>query len=169
VGKEVAQLKDGIIESKPKSNRGYRSILLPPFALEALKKHQERQERLRQGAVKWQENDYIFCTSHGSPLAAANLRTEFKALLSKAGLPDIRFHDLRHSVATLLLEIGTHPKTVQELLGHEKISMMMDIYSHVMPTMQKEAMAKLNELLGGRLQKDDGSIERGEGNQEEFS
>jgi integrase len=82
-------------------------------------------------------------------------------------LPDIRFHDLRHSVATLLLEIGTHPKIVQELLGHENIGMTMDIYSHVMPTMQKEAMAKLNELLGGSQHKGAASLDRGEGNQQE--
>lgn len=167
VQRSLVELKGGIIESKPKSTRGYRSILLPPFALEDLKKHRERQERMRQGALKWQENDYVFCTSHGTPFAAANLRTEFKALLRKAELPDIRFHDLRHSVATLLLEIGTHPKIVQELLGHENIGMTMDIYSHVMPTMQKEAMAKLNELLGGSQHKGAGSLDRGEGNQEE--
>jgi integrase len=70
-------------------------------------------------------------------------------------------------VATLLLEIGTHPKIVQELLGHENIGMTMDIYSHVMPTMQKEAMAKLNALLGGSQQKDGGSVDRGEGKEEE--
>ena len=71
----------------------------------------------------------------------------FKALLKKANVPDIRFHDLRHSAATLLLGMGTHPKVVQELLGHSQISMTMDIYSHVMPSMQKEAMTKLNEAL----------------------
>jgi site-specific recombinase XerD len=124
---------------------------------------------MRQAALKWQENDYVFCTSHGTPFAAANLRTEFKALLQKAGLPDIRFHDLRHSVAPLLLEIGTHPKIVQEFLGHENIGMTMDIYSHVMPTMQKEAMAKLNALLGGSKQKDAGDPERVEGGEEERS
>ncbi len=73
----------------------------------------------------------------------------FKALLKKAQLPDIRFHDLRHSVARLLLSIGTHPKVVQELLGHGQISMTMDTYSHVMPTMQKDTMVKLDSILGG--------------------
>jgi len=169
IQRSLVELKGGIIESKPKSTRGYRSIILPPFALEALKKHRERQERMRKAALKWQENDYVFATSHGTPIAAANLRTAFKALLVKAELPDIRFHDLRHSVATLLLEIGTHPKIVQELLGHENIGMTMDIYSHVMPTMQKEAMAKLNELLGGSGHKGGGSTERGEGEEEERS
>jgi integrase len=71
----------------------------------------------------------------------------FKALLKKASLPDMRFHDLRHSAATLLLGMGTHPKVVQELLGHSQISMTMDIYSHVMPGMQKDALTKLNEAL----------------------
>jgi integrase len=61
--------------------------------------------------------------------------------------PDIRFHDLRHSAASLLLSIGTHPKVVQELLGHTQISMTTDIYSHVLPGMQQEAMNKLNEAL----------------------
>jgi integrase len=76
---------------------------------------------------------------------------------------------VRQSVATLLLEIGTHLKIVQELLGHENIGMTMDIYSHVMPTMQKEAMANLNELLGDSKHKDEGSLDRGEDNQEERS
>lgn len=68
-------------------------------------------------------------------------------VLKKTGLPDIRFHDLRHSTATMLLAMGVHPKVVQELLGHNQISMTMDIYSHVLPTMQKEAMGKMDEAL----------------------
>ncbi|MGZ3647221.1 MAG: tyrosine-type recombinase/integrase, partial [Ktedonobacteraceae bacterium] len=72
------------------------------------------------------------------------LFAQFKKLLKEAGLPDIRFHDLRHSSATMLLSLG-----VQEILGHSQISMTMDIYSHVLPTMQQEAMSKLNDALGG--------------------
>ena len=72
---------------------------------------------------------------------------EFKKLLKKAELPDIRFHDLRHSAATLLLGLGVHPKVVQELLGHTQISMTMDIYSHVLPGLQQDAVGKLNTLL----------------------
>ena len=70
-------------------------------------------------------------------------------MLKKAGLPDIRFHDLRHSAATMLLAMKAHPKVVQELLGHNQISMTMDIYSHVLPTMQEEAMDKMNDALQG--------------------
>ena len=81
----------------------------------------------------------------GHLLSSRILFAQFKALLKKAGLPDIRFHDLRHSSATMLLSIGVHPKVVQELLGHSQISMTMDIYSHVLPTMQREAMDRLNQ------------------------
>ena len=73
----------------------------------------------------------------------------FKPLLKKAGLPDIRFHDLRHTSATLLLSAGVHPKVVQERLGHSQISITLDTYSHVLPTMQKEAASKLDEVLSG--------------------
>ncbi len=75
------------------------------------------------------------------------VRQSFQPLLAKAGLPHIRFHDLRHSTATLLLTLGVHPKIVQELLGHSQIFITLDIYSHILPTLQEEAMSQLNELL----------------------
>ena len=76
-------------------------------------------------------------------------------LLEKADLPDIRFHDLRHSAATLLLSLGVHSKVVQEALGHTQISMTMDIYSHVLPSMQQDAVSRLNSLL---LRREDGPV-----------
>jgi integrase len=75
---------------------------------------------------------------------------EIKKLLKKANLPDIRFHDLHHSAATLLLSLGIHPKVVQEMFGHTQISMTMDIYSHVLSSMQQAAVSKLNDLLSRR-------------------
>lgn len=72
---------------------------------------------------------------------------EFKKLLTRAGLPSIRFHDLRHSAAPLLLSLGIHPKVVQELLGHTQISITMDVYSHVLPGMQQDAMRQLDAAL----------------------
>ncbi len=71
----------------------------------------------------------------------------FKKLLKKAGLPDVRFHDLRHSSATLLLSMGTHPKIVQERLGHHDIGTTMNIYSHVLPSMQEGAMKQMDTLF----------------------
>jgi integrase len=72
----------------------------------------------------------------------------FDQLLKNAGLTHMRFHDLRHSAATLLLSMGVNPKVVQEILGHSTISMTMDVYSHVLPSMQQEAMGKWDDALG---------------------
>ena len=77
----------------------------------------------------------------------SNLYHNFKRFLKKAGLPDIRFHDLRHTSATLMLQQGVHPKVVQERLGHSDISLTLNTYSHVVPGMQEEAAGKLDELL----------------------
>jgi integrase len=141
----------GYVEAEPKTDKGRRSILLPAFTLQALKLHQTRQSeaKLKAGEA-WQDHDYVFCTSIGTHLSPTrDVLDQLKALLKKAELPEIRFHDLRHSSATMLLAIGVHPKIVQEILGHSQISMTMDTYSHVLPTMQQEAMNKLNETLQG--------------------
>jgi integrase len=75
------------------------------------------------------------------------LRSSFWPLLAKAGVPKIRFHDLRHSAASLLLSMGTRPKIVPELLGHSNISMTLDMYSHTIPSLQADVMSRLNTLL----------------------
>lgn len=136
------------MEAEPKTRKSRRNVIIAPFALDALKQHHIRQleAKLKAGA-SWQEYDYVFCTLHGTHLGPNHVVEEFKLLLKQAGLPDIRFHDLRHSAATLLLSLGVHPKVVQELLGHTQISMTMDVYSHVLPGMQQDAMSKLNAAL----------------------
>lgn len=73
----------------------------------------------------------------------------FKTLLKRGGLPPIRFHDLRHSATTILLSLDVHPKVVQELLGHNLISMTMDLYSHVLPGLQDDMIDKLEDVLKG--------------------
>ena len=119
-------------------------------SLEALKRHHVHQlEAKLKAGTAWQDHDYVFCTSVGTHLnPSKDVLDELKKLLNKAGLPDIRFHDLRHSAATLLLSEGVHPKIVQELLGHSNISMTMDVYSHVLPSMQQDAISRLNTVLG---------------------
>jgi integrase len=90
----------------------------------------------------------VFCNSLGRPLERQNiLRRSFVPLLERAGLPRIRFHDLRHSSATLLLSLGEHPKVVQERLGHATIAVTMDIYSHVMPELERGAADRLDALF----------------------
>ncbi|MCJ7514204.1 MAG: tyrosine-type recombinase/integrase [Anaerolineales bacterium] len=73
----------------------------------------------------------------------------YKASLTQAGLPDIRFHDLRHTAASLMVQHGIHPKVVQEHLGHSKINIALDIFYHVLPSLQDEAAAKIDSLMVG--------------------
>ena len=139
----------GLKESEPKTPSSRRKITLPHFVIKALKQHEERQdeERLQAGA-SWRDLDLVFTNTHGGYIEPAHLNVWFTNLLKEAGLPHIRFHDLRHGVATFLLAIGVPAKVVQELLGHSQISMTMDTYSHVLPSMQRDAMDKLNVLFG---------------------
>jgi len=140
----------GYVESEPKTQKSRRSIVIAAFALESLKQHRIHQleAKLKAGPL-WQDHDYVFCTSIGTHLnPSKDVLDQLKMLLKEAGLPDIRFHDLRHSAATLLLSEGVHPKIVQELLGHNNISMTMDVYSHVLPGMQQDAIGRLDSALG---------------------
>jgi integrase len=136
------------IENEPKTSSGRRRIVLPQFVIDALKQHRLRQvERRLQVGEAWIDRDLVFCNMVGDYFTLSSLASMFQRLLKKAVLPHMRFHDLRHSSATILLTMGVHPKVVQELLGHSQISMTMDTYSHVLPSMQQEAMKKLDEAF----------------------
>ncbi len=100
--------------------------------------------------AEWHDTGLVFPNEVGKPMERGNLvRRSFLPLLEKAGLPRIRFHDLRHTAATLLLKQGENPKVVQERLCHSTISVTMDVYSHVLPDMQRQAAARLDSLFGG--------------------
>ncbi len=100
-------------------------------------------------AELWMDHDLVFTTGVGNPISRADLITRsFKPLLRRAGLPDIRFHDLRHTCATLLLSRGVHAKLVQELLGHATIAVTLDTYSHVLPGMGDGLADTMDEALG---------------------
>ena len=134
---------------QPKTPKSRRRINLPVMAVEALRKHRilQLKERMEAGSA-WVESGFTFTNTIGNHVDADNLRLRsFSPLLERAGLPTIRFHDLRHTSATLLLSLGTNPKVVQELLGHSGIAVTMDVYSHVLPTMQQEAMSDMDKLL----------------------
>ncbi len=136
------------VEAETKTKKSRRSIVLTQMVVDLLIQHRVQQAEARREADEhWQERDLVFCTSLGTPLNPNKVLERFKTLLKRAGLPDMRFHDLRHSAATILLTMHVHPKIVQELLGHNQISMTMDIYSHVLPTMQGDAMSQLNDAL----------------------
>ena len=96
----------------------------------------------------WCENGLIFASEVGEPLDRRDITTHrFKPLLRRAGLPRIRFHDLRHTCATLLLGKNVNPKVVSEMLGHSSIAITLDTYSHVLPTMQESAARAMEDAL----------------------
>ncbi|HEX8139021.1 MAG TPA: tyrosine-type recombinase/integrase [Pyrinomonadaceae bacterium] len=138
---------------EPKTARSRRSIPLPVSTLQALKEHRriQAEERLKAGA-SYQQHDLVFATSEGSPLMPRNLkRRHFRPILKTAKLPgDFRLYDLRHSCATLLLAAGENPKVVSERLGHASVTLTLDVYSHVLPTMQQAAAERLEKILYSR-------------------
>jgi integrase len=149
VRRTLSEPRGGYIFEAPKSGKG-RNIRLTQRARTALREHRKRQleEKKRLGTL-WQENGLVFPSSVGTPLLGGNLNRAFKALLKRASLPQsFRFHDLRHTCATLLLKQGVNPKFVQELLGHADISLTLNVYSHVLPDMGDIAAGAMDDALG---------------------
>ena len=133
-----------------KTNRSRRTVTLPGSVLAGLKEHSERQRFEKRAAGEgWREGGYVFTTTIGTPLDDGNLRRAFWKLLEKAELPKIRFYDLRHSCASLLLAQGVHPRTVMEILGHSNIAVTMNTYSHVFESVHVEAAAAMDRALIG--------------------
>jgi integrase len=129
--------------AEPKTPKSRRRVDLPQVVVDALTKH--RAQSVREGFAKV---SWVFYNSIGGPLRRTHFHVNhFKPLLTEADLPAIRFHDLRHTSATLLLAAGVHPKVVQERLGHSQIGITLDTYSHVVPTMQLEAAIKLDVIM----------------------
>jgi len=138
----------GYVEREPKTKAGRRKIGLTGVVLEALKEHRERQQQARMKAgAKWQDRGLIFANIYGGYFDADHVSALFKKLLKKAGLPDVRFHDLRHSVATILLVAKIDLKVVSELLGHSSVATTADIYVHVLPEQQQEVVDKMGDLF----------------------
>ncbi|MFC1866090.1 tyrosine-type recombinase/integrase [Chloroflexota bacterium] len=93
------------------------------------------------------ENDFVFCRADGTPLNPCTVTHTFSKVAKRAGLHNLRLHDLRHIHATMLLQSGTHPRIVQERLGHSSIATTLDIYSHTVPGMQKAAAERLDSMF----------------------
>lgn len=140
---------DGILQLvEPKTERSRRTVDLAGFAEAALRAHRVRQleERLSAGSG-WRETDLVFCTTIGTALDGRNVSRHFERILAAADLPRIRFHDLRHTCASLMLAQGEHARTIMEVLGHSQISLTMNTYAHVMPAVKKDAAKRLDALL----------------------
>jgi integrase len=150
VVQSLEQTKAGLRFKSTKSEKG-RGVALPAFAIAELRRHKQAQAETLLALGARQSGDTLVCARvDGEPKQPASLTHEFTYLIGRMGrdFPRVRFHDLRHSHATQLLANGVHPKVVQERLGHSTIAVTMDIYSHVSPTMQAEAVAKLDLAFG---------------------
>lgn len=134
----------------PKSSTGERTVALTHRVIHTLQQHRERQQEKREEVGSgWQgeDHDLVFTNAVGAPVDPSNLRRTYDKVLEENDLPMIRFHDLRHTHATLMLRNGEHPKVVSERLGHSRVQITLDRYSHVLPNMQDEAAQDLEDFL----------------------
>jgi len=136
---------------EPKTAKSRRTVPLPPPLVQDLAAYRRQQLERRLRNPGGEDHNLVFPNDTGEPLDLHNLISRhFKPALKAAELPaDLRLYDLRHTCATLLLAEGIHPKVVAERLGHSSINLTMDVYSHVLPTMQRDATDRLSGLLFG--------------------
>lgn len=149
VGRSLVREGGVYVLGETKTKRGRRRVNLTPRTVAALKAHRKRQleDRVRLSGL-YEDQGLVFATNAGTPIQPENLvKRSFKPLLKKAGLPEIRFHDLRHTCATLLLSRNVHPKIVQEMLGHATIAITLDTYSHVLPGIGDQAAKEMESAL----------------------
>lgn len=136
------------LQAGAKTKAGNRSISISSFVVNEILKRRGKMEEERIAFGEGYENkDFVVCSKHGTPYSKSMCDKVWRRLIKKSGVRKIRFHDLRHTCASLLLSLGIHPKVVQEQLGHSSISMTLDTYSHLAPNMQGEAASALENLL----------------------
>lgn len=148
IARSLEQTKNGLRYKRPKTERGSRNVALPSYTIDVLNRHRAEQaeRRLRLGPV-YEDNNLICARDDGAAIPPDTLSTNFASTIRRSKMPHVRFHDLRHTHATQLLKQGVHPKVVSERLGHSKIGITLDTYSHVMPGMQEDAAQKVDLAL----------------------
>lgn len=151
----------GYVEGKPKTAAGKRTIDLPAFLVEILRRHRARQEELRARAEHWEDRNLVFPNLSGGYLHPNHMGEAFRKLLQDAGLPPMHFHDLRHSAATILLSQGVNVKVVSELLGHSDIAITLRVYGHLLPSMQGDAVDAWEGLFPEDSEDDEESASQG--------
>jgi integrase len=149
----VEQTKAGCREKETKSGR-CRTIALPAMLIEELRKHRvEQAQALLSVGVRLTPEHHVVMQADGTPLQPNSLTHAFATFLEARGLKRVRLHDLRHSHATHMLAAGIHPKIASERLGHSKVGITLDLYSHVLPGMQGEAATRVDALISDALQR----------------
>jgi len=145
------QTSRGTREKETKSGKA-RTVALPSLIVDELRRHRVAQaEGLLQAGVRLTDDHHVVAREDGQPLQPRSLTHAFVKFIRQHGLPPIRLHDLRHSHATHMLAAGVHPKVAQERLGHSSVSVTIDLYSHVLPGMQAEAVSRVDAVLRDAL------------------
>jgi len=139
----------GVVFVPPKSAKSRRTVYLSDVACSVLRAQRRYQEACRLEAKEWLNSGLVFTNLQGSPLESGEVNRALTRALRQAGLPHIRVHDLRHTTASILLEAGTHPKIVQDLLGHSTIRLTLDTYSHLTPALHQQAARTMDVVLAG--------------------
>ena len=150
IRRSLQRINRELVLTDVKTKRSRRVIPLPNSVATSLKEHRDRQSFERKAmAMAWVNvADLVFTTPGGRPLDARGIVTQFKRHLVTVGLPDMRWHDMRHSCASLMLAKGIDARTIMETLGHSQISTTMNTYSHVIPDLQRQAADRMDELFG---------------------
>ena len=143
--------KKGAHEFVPPKNDKRRTIFPAPFVMEMLleQRREQRKMRLQAGADWHNEENFVFTNEHGIPINDRTLYNQFKTVVKSIGLPDRRFHDLRHTYATTALRNGDSPKDVSETLGHATVSFTLDVYGHVTDEMKKRSADRMQAFIDG--------------------
>jgi len=135
---------------EPKTRRGKRSVPRPAQTVAALRGHRKAQAAARlQVGPDYQDHGLVFAEPDGFPIHPDRFRERFEYRVARSGLPRVRFHDLRHTYATLALQAGVHAKVVSGILGHANIGITLDIYSHAIPAMEESAAETIAALVFG--------------------
>ena len=138
--RQISRIDGKVVEAPLKTKNAYRVIPLGEQALAVLQSQQEKTH-----------SEYAFPSPNGGPISPDSVRNMLRRVLKRAGLPYVRFHDLRHTFATLALQNGVDVKTVSSILGHFSAGFTLDTYAHVTTTAQREAAKKMDGVLGQRV------------------
>lgn len=150
IKQSLQRVAGGLEIAETKAQSRVRTIALSPEMVQVLKAHRQRQDAEKLRANRWDDSGLVFTTPIGTPLDKRNVTRIHHALLAQAKVPRVRFHDLRHSAATLLIADGAHPRAVMELLGHSTIRVTMDVYSHIMDGTKRETAAAMSRILSAK-------------------
>jgi integrase len=146
--RQSIQRIDGKLTITPTKKDKVHTVNLPAVTRSVLVAHRAKQdEERRLAGSRWRETGFVFTTTIGTPIDARSVIRRFHSILKTTGLPRLRFHDLRHSAATLLLAQGVSPRYISDLLGHSQVSFTMQTYAHVLPHIQRDVADKMDEIL----------------------